>query len=125
MREALLGTATLLVLDFLWLGLYMTDKYHGLVKSIQGSPMRPNLLSAAAAYTLMVVGLLVFVVPNIRKEYRVRDSLYYGGIFGLVLYGVYDFTAGGVFKNWDFSLAFIDVIWGFFVYSAAAYASSL
>jgi len=54
-----------------------------------------------------------------------QDSLMYGLIFGIVLYGVYDFTAGAVLKNWDVKLAVTDVMWGGIVYFMAAYVGTI
>ena len=38
-----------------------------------------------------------------------------------MLYGVYDFTAAAVIKNWDIKLALVDVLWGGIVYFIACY----
>ena len=69
-----------------------------MVKEIQGGrELEFNYLSAAAAYILMVVGLNVFVIPNIKnKKNALMDSLHYGALFGLIVYGIYDFTAGAI-----------------------------
>jgi uncharacterized membrane protein len=39
------------------------------------------------------------------------------------LYGVYDLTCGAIFKNWDFNLAFVDMLWGGLVYTVSLYLS--
>ena len=122
LKHRLISTATLLILDFLWIGLYMGSRYSTMIKNIQGSPMKTNWLYAVIAYTLMVIGLNHFVLPNINvKNVTVKDCLTYGFIFGLVLYGVYDFTIGAVLKKWSMSLAIIDVLWGGFVYFISCY----
>jgi uncharacterized membrane protein len=36
----------------------------------------------------------------------------WGSIFGLVTYGVYDFTNLSVMNNWSITITFIDVVWG-------------
>lgn len=122
LKHRLISTATLLILDFLWIGLYMGSRYSTMIKNIQGTPMKTNWLYAVIAYTLMVIGLNHFVLPNINvKNVTIKDSLTYGFIFGLVLYGVYDFTIGAVLKKWSMSLAIIDVLWGGFVYFISCY----
>ena len=123
MKQYIISIAILLVLDFLWIGFFMKNKYNKQIPQIQKSPMKVNFLYAVIAYILMAVGLVIFVIPNIRPEKRLTDSLYYGFLFGFVLYGVYDFTNGAIFKNWDFKLAYIDVLWGGLVYFLAAYVS--
>ena len=103
----------------------MNNQYGTLVRTIQGDNMKANPVFAVLAYLLMIVGLNVFVLPNIRKGYELEDSLKYGMTFGIVLYGVYDFTAGAVFSKWDKKLAVIDVLWGGFVYFLASYLGSI
>lgn len=115
----------LLVLDFLWISLYMGREYGKMIPRIQGSPMVPNLLYALIAYTLMVLGLIHFVLPNVRQETLFKDSLLYGLTFGIIVYGIFDFTNAAVLKDWDMRLALIDVAWGGFVYFSAVYFSNL
>jgi|TARA_X000000368_G_C22939116_1_gene671278 uncharacterized membrane protein len=100
----------------------MGSRYKIMIKDIQGSSMTTNILYAFIAYTLMVIGLNHFVLPNIDvNNVSLQDCLSYGFIFGIVLYGVYDFTIGAVLKKWDMKLAVTDVLWGGFVYFAASY----
>lgn len=124
-KQRVISTVILLLADFAWLGLYMNNQYGTLVRTIQGENMKANPVFAVLAYLLMIVGLNVFVLPNIRKGHELEDSLKYGMTFGIVLYGVYDFTAGAVFSKWDKKLAVIDVLWGGFVYFLASYLGSI
>ncbi len=122
LKHRLISTSTLLVLDILWISLFMGSRYKIMIKDIQGSSMTTNILYAFIAYTLMVIGLNHFVLPNIDvNNVSLQDCLSYGFIFGIVLYGVYDFTIGAVLKKWDMKLAVTDVLWGGFVYFAASY----
>ena len=122
LKHRLISTTTLLVLDILWITLFMGSRYKIMIKDIQGSSMTTNILYAFIAYTLMVIGLNHFVLPNIDvNNVSLQDCLSYGFIFGIVLYGVYDFTIGAVLKKWDMKLAVTDVLWGGFVYFAASY----
>jgi len=113
----------LLLLDFIWIGVFMGSAYKHMIPKIQKSPMKIRRKYVLFAYTLMVTGLSMFVIPNIRKR-SLSDSLLYGGSFGLVVYGIYDFTSAAVLKNWDENLAIVDILWGGFVYTAAAYIGS-
>ena len=58
---------------------------------------------------------------------KVKIANVYTRWFGMIVYGIYDFTAGSVFTDWDSGLALIDVLWGSFVYmlSALVYGISL
>ena len=68
LKHRLISTATLLILDFLWIGLYMGSRYSTMIKKIQGTPMKTNWLYAIISYTLMVIGLNYFVLPNINVK---------------------------------------------------------
>jgi uncharacterized membrane protein len=121
MKKEIIGVITLLVLDIIWVIAYMGERYKVMIPKIQcGTDMETNIPYAALSYLLMVIGLLLFVLPNIRKSHLIQDSLLYGAVFGLVLYGVYDLTAAAVIKDWDMKLAAADMAWGAFVMFAAA-----
>lgn len=122
--KGFIATLMLLSLDASWIYLYMAQQYERQVKNIQGSPMVPKIRYAAVAYLLMVVGLNLFVLPNIREGHEFLDSLLYGGVFGLVVYGIYDFTAAAVLSRWNIDLAIVDVLWGSFVFFVAAYSEA-
>ena len=123
-KPNIIATVTLLLLDFLWIGMFMGKQYQNQILDIQGSKMIAKPWSAFLAYALMVIGLNLFVMPRIRKGHELEDSLMYGFVFGIILYGVYDFTAGAVLKKWNMKLALIDIIWGGFVYFISAYIGS-
>ena len=103
----------------------MKNQYNKQIPQIQKSPMKVKFLYAIIAYVLMAVGLVIFVIPNIRPEKRLTDSLYYGFLFGFVLYGVYDFTAAALISKWDIKTAILDTLWGGTVFFLAAYLGSL
>jgi uncharacterized membrane protein len=122
LKHRLISTFTLLVLDVLWISIIMGPRYHIMIKNIQNKKMETNILYAFIAYTLMVVGLNKFVLPMIDiKHVTLYNCLSFGLVFGIVLYGVYDFTAGAVIDKWDMNLAIIDVLWGGFVYFMSCY----
>lgn len=107
-------------LDTLWLLSYMGNQYAAMIPRIQQSPMNVNIVFACFAYVLMILGLYVFIIPSLHSKSTWKDCLYYGGLFGLVMYGVYDCTAGAVLTEWDTSVAIVDIMWGMIVYTLAA-----
>lgn len=121
MNKLILSSILLLLLDFMWIGGYMGGEYKKMIRKIQGSDMQLQVIYAILSYTLMIIGLNVFVIPNINKDNLFNDSLKYGFLFGIILYGVYDFTIGAVLKDWNFKLAIMDVLWGGTVYFLATY----
>ena len=93
MNKLIVSSVLLLVLDLIWLKGYMGNEYKKMIRKIQGSDMRVNTVYAILSYALMIIGLNVFVIiPNINKDNLLFDSLKYGFLFGIILYGVYDFT---------------------------------
>ena len=122
LKHRIISSLILLILDFLWLGGFMGKRYSIMIPKIQGSKMEPNMLYAFFSYLLMLIGLNVFVLPNLNiKNINIKDCLKYGFLFGIVLYGVYDFTTATVIKNWNIKLALVDVLWGGIVYFLACY----
>ena len=121
MNKLIISSFLLLALDLIWLKGYMGNEYRKMIRKIQGSDMQVNTIYAILSYALMIIGLNVFVIPNINRDNLMMDSLKYGFLFGIVLYGVYDFTIGAVLKGWNFKLALIDVLWGGIVYFLASY----
>ena len=114
---------TLLVLDFLWISVFMGNEYKRMIPDIQNGDMKIRPLYATLSYLLMIIGMIVFVTPQI-NEVSLKTALKYGGLFGMVVYGVYGFTAATVLKNWNITVAIVDILWGIVVYTAAAYAGS-
>jgi len=123
--STLVSIITLIVLDLLWILFFMGKKYQTQVIEVQGSKLVMNRTMAIYAYILMIVGLVVFVLPNIRRGQELKDSLIYGFIFGIIVYGVYNFTNHAIFSKWDTKIALIDMFWGGFVYFVASYVGSL
>ena len=121
LKSHIIATIVLLVFDLVWVGTFMGKKYQDQVQQIQNDKMVIRPLFAVLAYLLMVIGLNVFVLPRIRKGYELQDSIKYGFLFGIVLYGLYDFTIAAVLKDWNISLAITDVLWGGIVYFLATY----
>lgn len=120
MDPTLTSVVVLLVLDFLWIGLFMNNQYKNMIKEVQKSEMEAKIPFAILSYLLMVIGLVYFVLPNIRKD-SIEDCFKYGFLFGIILYGVYDFTAAAVIKNWKIDTAIADILWGGTVFFISSY----
>lgn len=122
LKHILVSTTTLLLLDMLWIYFFMGNKYKIMIKNIQGSDMKVNIIYASIAYILMIIGLNYIVLPLLDiNNITFKNCMSTGFLFGIILYGVYDFTIGAVLNKWDMKLAVIDVIWGGFVYFMSCY----
>ena len=67
------------------------------------------------------IGLIIFILPNIKITNLFYDCLKYSFVYGFILYGVYNFTCASVFDNWNLKLALIDIMWGGFVYFISSF----
>ena len=116
------SVATLLILDIIWIMFVMKNQFGTLVNRVQGKNMKVNPYYAALSYTLMVIGLLVFVLP---RSTDIKHALLYGASFGVILYGVFDFTNLAIFSDYSLKVAIMDILWGGTVYAIAAVVYSL
>ena len=126
-KHYLLSVFMLLVLDFLWIGLYFQYPYAELVKKVQqGAEMEARVGFALLAYTEMIIALLVLVMPRIDLTSTAtifKTSFFNGGILGFCMYGVYASTAAAIFKDFDGLVAMQDTIWGTIVYTLTPFLS--
>ena len=79
-----------------------------IVRLSNGS-IAPNWPAAFVVYVLLGTGIALFVVP---RAATVSLAAGYGFLFGLVVYGVYDFTNYSTLRQWPFALTLADVAWG-------------
>jgi uncharacterized membrane protein len=109
-----------MVLDGLWLGLLMKAFYRDhlatIGRMVNGS-FAPNWTAALVVYLALGAGIVVFAVP---RASSLATAAGYGALFGLVAYGVYDFTNYSTLRHWPFALTLVDVAWGGVASSAAA-----
>jgi len=117
---AYLGTlATLLVLEFVFLGIVAKSFYQSEVGPLLG---RTNPYPAAVLYLLYPAGIVFFaVLPALDAGSALRAAAA-GAFLGLVVYGVYDLTNLAVLKGWTIPVAVVDVVWGIVLTCAAATA---
>jgi uncharacterized membrane protein len=109
---AAIGAVAFMVLDGLWLGLLMKKFYRDqlapIVRLADGG-IAPNWPAAFVVYILLGAGIAVFVIP---RAPTVPLAAAYGAVFGLVVYGVYDFTNYSTLRQWPLVLTLADVAWG-------------
>lgn len=119
-KLAALGAVAFMVLDGIWLGLLMKNFYRDqlapIVRLADGG-IAPNWPAAFVVYALLGTGIALFVIP---RAPTVSLAAVYGALFGLVVYGVYDFTNYSTLRQWPFVLTLADVAWGTVASAAAA-----
>lgn len=107
-KKLLLTAITLVVVDMGFL--YLMGPYFGkMVKSIQGSDMVLNNLTAFITYVILVLQIYYFIIS---KNASYTDAF----ILGSTTYAIFDFTNLSVFKNYNVNIALVDSIWGGILY---------
>ena len=98
--------------------------------AISGKDYTKRYYSAVVVYLALALGILVLVLPrmsissNTSLTSRVKNALYYGGVFGLASYATFDFTMHFMFEGWDLSVSIMDSIWGSILCSIIAFIIS-
>ena len=85
-----------------------------MVAKIQRTALEFKMVGAVVVYLLLAVGLYVFIVEP-------KKSLWHAALFGLVIYGVYDFTSYAILKKYDLNVAIMDTLWGSALMTATTY----
>jgi len=119
-RDSIIILLTIIVLDAVMLGLIVRTQWSTAVQKIQHSPLQPRLQYGILTYLLLTIGVLVFVLPRVHSA---RDCIVWGGLFGLVVYGVFDTTNLVILKDYPLSLAAVDTIWGAVLIAMACLAT--
>lgn len=107
------ATLTFILMDAIWLGFIAKPLYiseYGAMLRLVGNSIKPLWVAAFIVYIVLIGGIMVFVIPRAGGNWM--SGLIYGGIFGLVTYGTYDFTNLAVMANWPVMITIIDVLWG-------------
>lgn len=104
-----------LMIDLLWLGVVMKGFYAqeigGLMRR-NADVLAPRWKAACMVYLLIPAGLALFVRPLLGEQSSLWQALAWGAAFGLVLYGVYDFTNLAVLEKWTIRVTLVDITWG-------------
>ena len=103
----------MLALDSVYL--YFTKSIFGqMVAKIQRTALEFKMVGAVVVYLLLAIGLYVFIVEP-------GKSLWHAALFGLVIYGVYDFTSYAILKKYDLNVAIMDMVWGSVLMTGTTY----
>ncbi len=125
MRPSVLAFALsipfVILLDYLWLGLLMKRFYMselGPYVRRRGDSIEPVYWAAALVYLLIPLGVALFALPRVTPESPLLSSIGWGALYGLILYGVYDFTNMATLERWPVRMVWVDLCWGCFLCAA-------
>tara|TARA_Y100000389_G_scaffold83492_1_gene80080 strand:+ start:453 stop:824 length:372 start_codon:yes stop_codon:yes gene_type:complete len=92
----------------------MSNNFQNMVKKIQGTPLKMELLPTIACYIILVSSLYYFVI---NKNASYLDAF----LLGFFIYGVYETTNMAIFKDWSYKIGLIDLTWGGFLFLITTY----
>ena len=92
----------------------MSNSFQTMVKKIQGTPLKMELLPTIACYIILVSSLYYFVI---NKKGSYLDAF----LLGFFIYAVYETTNMAIFKDWSVSVGLIDLTWGGFLFLITTY----
>lgn len=99
-----------LVADLIWMRILVKKFYAQQLESLTRDPV--NYVVAFFIYLILILGLTVFVtVPAVEKN-SLNDAMWRGGLFGFVVYSVYDLTNVALLKKWPIPFSVVDILWG-------------
>ena len=80
----------------------MSNNFQNMVKKIQGTPLKMELLPTIACYIILVSSLYYFVI---NKNASYLDAF----LLGFFIYGVYETTNMAIFKDWSYKNEFMSL----------------
>lgn len=113
LREIIISTVTLLVLD----GIYLYSNlrtFENQVINVQRVVLKARPVGAILCYLALIFGLNYFIISKNRSP---LDAF----LLGLVIYAVYDSTNYTIFKQWSPMLAVTDTLWGGILFAITTY----
>lgn len=117
-----------LVIDYLWLGIVMSKFYKdelGILARMSNGALTPVLWAAGIVYILIPLGVVLFALPRVSQEHTLSSALFWGFIYGIVLYGVYDMTNYSLVNRWPLRMSMVDIVWGGTINAIVTYAAAV
>lgn len=111
----LLSAVLFVVLDLIWFsvaGNFFKSEIGQIARLKVNGSWDVNLLPAVLVYLIMGLGMAVFVYPNSND---LLSAILFGGLLGLVGYGLYDLTNLATLKDWTVRFSAVDMAWGVFL----------
>ena len=121
-RKHVFGSAALLVIDMIWIHCFALGKYNRMVPKIQKTPVEYSVVSTVLAYFFLLLGFNMFVL---RSSFNHTGGWLEAFALGVVIYGVYGFTAAAIFKDWDLNLAITETVWGGVLFSSVYFMTRM
>jgi len=112
-KKIALTALSIAVLDGIFLN-FLGPLFGKMVKNIQNSEMKVNLVSTFFAYIVLIFQVYYFVI-------RQKLSLFNSFLLGFTTYAIFDLTNHAIFKNYNIKVAIVDMLWGGTLYTLTNY----
>ncbi len=106
-------SVVLLVTDLIVLNI-LGKIFNTQVISVQGSPIKMDLIAASLSYVFIIAILYKFIISTHQK---IKDAF----LLGLLTYGIYELTTKALLKEWKWSTVIIDSVWGGVLFAFTTY----
>ncbi len=106
-------SVVLLVTDLIVLNI-LGKIFNTQVISVQGSPIKMDLIAASLSYVFIITILYKFIISTHQK---IKDAF----LLGLLTYGIYELTTKALLKEWKWSTVIIDSVWGGVLFAFTTY----
>lgn len=114
------GIISFIVLDYIWLTQiaknFYLDKLSSHIK-VEDGALVPYLPAIPLVYLVAVLAIWIFILSKVTT---VSDVVMYGALLGFFMYAFYDFTNLATLKDYPWSLAIVDILWGTFLVGAVS-----
>jgi uncharacterized membrane protein len=118
----------IIIAEFIWIYLLNAKNYADVTKLVQKTDMKVNINYAFIAYILVFMSIFLLAIPFSNKYINKKDkkinyilkSLYYSGMVGFFIYGIYNFTSISIYDKYTLTIAIKDTLWGTFLYASAS-----
>jgi uncharacterized membrane protein len=115
LRNYAIALPLFILIDFAWIGFIMKNVYlreMGALGRTYDGVFKPLIAAALIAWALIPAGIVIFAVPRLTPDSNIAVVLGWGGLFGGITYGIYDFTNLATLKDYSIRLTVIDTAWG-------------
>lgn len=109
------------VLDLVWFkfaGNFFKAEAGSILRLSEDGAWQVNFSAAMMVYVFMAIGTIVFVLPLGAGIFH--QTLFFGALFGLLTFGIFDFTNLSIVSAWTIRFALVDMAWGVTVNAAVA-----
>ena len=112
-RSIFILALSIIIIDVVAISTLFLKSWKDNINNIQKSPMQvTNFTYPIIAYILIIAGAYLFVYLNIKSDMSWLKIFAYGFLWGIIVYGIFDFTNLSLFKNYSAPVAFVDTLWG-------------